>query len=217
MYPFSPQPGLAESEIRTAFIRQRRNLIAISLVLLFAETTGISVPQLTILGIEIELDSPDSVIKWLWAGYWYWLLRYYQFFLATSNKGVRVGFESRLLPVLTRFAMEKEEAESEELKAARLASPDHAVRLHNLGASFVTDMPHSSVRAQFNVITERTINEGSNTIKEIPQKVYAFSRRRLLLPVIRAALLTVINTPLFSEYFLPFAIALVPPVYWLVN
>ncbi|MEK6211056.1 MAG: hypothetical protein AABM64_11930 [Pseudomonadota bacterium] len=215
MNPLFPQQGLGESEIRAAFVRQRRNLIAISLVLLFAETTGISVDHLNILGIEIELDNPNSVIYWLWAGYWYWLLRYYQFFLATTNKGIQAGFESRLLPVLARFAMEKEEVESEELKSARLASPNRSVRLHNLGAYFVKDMPHNSVTAQFNVITVGTTSEGGNLFNEIPQKTYTFSRRRLLLPVTRAALLTAINTPVFSEYFLPFAIALAPPIYWL--
>lgn len=214
MNPLFPQPGLAESEIRTAFVRQRRNLIVISLVLLFAETSGISVPQLNILGIEIKLDNPNAVIYWLWGGYLYWLLRYYQFFLATPDKGVQAGFESRLLPVLTRFAMEKEEAESEEFKAAKLASPHRSVRMYNSRAFFVQRM-HHSVTTQFNVITERTSSEGSNIIKEIPQKTYTFSRRRLLVPVTRAALLTVINTPVFSEYFLPFAIALAPPIYWL--
>ena len=216
MHPLVPEHGLAESEVRTAFVRQRRNLIAISLVLLFAETTGIRVEHLDILGIAIELDSPKSVISWLWVGYVYWLLRFYQFFLSTPNKGVRAGFDSRLLPILTRFAKEKEEAESEELKSARLASQGRLVRLHNLGAFFVKDMPRNSVTAQFNVITERTTSEGGNLFNEIPQKSYIFSRRRLFFPVMRAALLTVINTPLFSEYFLPFAIALVPPIYWVI-
>ncbi len=207
---FAPQQGLGESEIRAAFVRQRRNLIAISLVLLFAETTGISVDHLSILGIDIELDSPNSVIAWLWAGYAYWLLRYYQYFLAIPNKGIRTGFQSRLLPTLIRFAMEKEETESEELKIARLASPERTVRLHNLGAAF---MPRNAVTAQFNVITERTTSEGGNLIKEIPQKDYAFSSWRLLFPATRSALLTVVNTPFFSEYFLPFAIAAAPPLY----
>lgn len=214
---FSPQQGLSESEIRTAFVRQRRNIIAISLILLFAETTGISVDHLNILGIDVELDNPDSVMNWLWAGYWYWLLRYYQFFLATANKGVHAGFESRLLPKLIRFAKEKEEAESDELKTARLMSPDRVVFLHLIGASFMRDTPHRFVRAQFNVITERNVSEGGNIIQEISQKTYEFSRRRLFFPVTRAVLLTVINTPVLSEYFFPFAIALAPLVYWLVQ
>ena len=168
-----------------------------------------------VLGIEIELDNPDSVINWLWAGYWYWLLRYYQFFLVTPSKGLQAGIESRLLPMLTGFAKGREEAESEELRAARLTSPDRTVYLHNLSAFFVQDMPRNSITAHFSVITERTTAEGGNILKELPQKVYRFSGRQLLLPMTRAVLLTVTNTPMLSEYFLPFAIALAPPIYWL--
>jgi hypothetical protein len=67
---------LAE-DISAGFVRQRRNLIVISLVLLFAQLADLAVSELDVFGTKIKIGSPVAVDFALWLAWSYWLVRYY--------------------------------------------------------------------------------------------------------------------------------------------
>ena len=59
----------AEERIWVGFVRQRRSLIAMSLLLLFYETSGIRIQELTVLGNTFPIDRPDLVSVSLWGSF----------------------------------------------------------------------------------------------------------------------------------------------------
>ena len=52
-----------EEQKDSGFIRQRRNLMVISLVLLFSEVAQLTMKKLNVLGTELEIDRPQ-VVTW---------------------------------------------------------------------------------------------------------------------------------------------------------
>lgn len=74
------------------FIRQRRNLMIVSLVLLFSEATELKVEKISAFGNELLIGHPQAVTSALWIAALYWLLRYYQYarpqFPGVINKAI---------------------------------------------------------------------------------------------------------------------------------
>lgn len=63
--------------IRTMFIRQRRNLMGISIVLLFVTYSGLKITTLNILGNSMTITQPHIVNVALWVAFTYWFWRYW--------------------------------------------------------------------------------------------------------------------------------------------
>ncbi|MDC0004223.1 hypothetical protein OAE19_07470 [Porticoccaceae bacterium] len=62
-------------------VRQRRNLISISCILIFLKFAGIEISKLTFLGIDFgKLGNPSALYLAIWVFYSYFLSRYYQYF-----------------------------------------------------------------------------------------------------------------------------------------
>jgi hypothetical protein len=61
------------------FVRQRRNLMIVSLVLLFSEITELKVEKISAFGTELLVGQPQAVTATLWVASIYWLLRFYQY------------------------------------------------------------------------------------------------------------------------------------------
>lgn len=62
------------------FVRQRRNLIVISIVLFFVQGTGLTLTEINILGNKADLTDPFLLESVLWVAWAYLLLRYWQAF-----------------------------------------------------------------------------------------------------------------------------------------
>jgi hypothetical protein len=63
------------------FVRQRRNLIAISLLLAFTQGTGLTLTELNILGNKAILERQLAVEPIFWIAWGYLFLRYWQAFV----------------------------------------------------------------------------------------------------------------------------------------
>ena len=61
------------------FVRQRRNLMIVSLVLLFSEATELKVEKISAFGTELLVGQPQAVTMALWVAAVYWLVRFYQY------------------------------------------------------------------------------------------------------------------------------------------
>lgn len=62
----------------TAFVRQRRNFIAISLVLIFWELADVSVGEIHVLNASLVIGRTSAVVYALWIAWVYWGWRYLQ-------------------------------------------------------------------------------------------------------------------------------------------
>lgn len=69
------------------FLRQRRNVILMSLTLLFFEMVGLRITELSLLGNKVFLDNPFVIDLCLVIFYSYFLIRYHQIYLS-DKRGV---------------------------------------------------------------------------------------------------------------------------------
>lgn len=95
-------------EIREGFIRQRRNLMIMSIVMFFAQYVGLEFKQINFLGNQAEITDSSSVIVFLWFLLWYWLVRYGEYLHELGNLGIRDRFFSKRKDVI-RASFEKKD------------------------------------------------------------------------------------------------------------
>lgn len=70
----------ADKDDANFIVRQRRNLMVASILLVIAETYGLSYPEINILGNKLEFKFPIDVGNILVWAVLYFLLRFYQYF-----------------------------------------------------------------------------------------------------------------------------------------
>jgi len=77
------------------FIRQRRNLMIVSLVLLFSEVSELKISKLSVFGNNFLLGQPRPVSGALWVAGLYWLLRFYQYSRPRFTAAIRDAVNRR--------------------------------------------------------------------------------------------------------------------------
>lgn len=70
------------------FLRQRRNVILMSLTLLFFEIAGLKITELSLLGNKVMISNPWVIDFSLVVLYSYFLVRYYQVYLAENRQSI---------------------------------------------------------------------------------------------------------------------------------
>src|SRR5229473_4667064 len=94
-----------DDRIWTGFVRQRRSVIAASVILFFYESSGIRVDKITILGNTFPIANPNWVPAAVWLLWLYFLVRYYQYFRDLPKREFSETWDERvwhLLKSLTR-------------------------------------------------------------------------------------------------------------------
>jgi hypothetical protein len=73
-------PEIPGTYSETGFLRQRRNLIVGSVVLLFVQVSELRLaPQGSVFGLPFNIGRPDAFQWFLWVAVLYWALRFYQY------------------------------------------------------------------------------------------------------------------------------------------
>lgn len=70
---------MSEAE-RKEFLRQRRNLLVISIIVFLVEAADVSLKGINLSGVQFNIGRPDIIYSSLWLALLYWLVRYYQYF-----------------------------------------------------------------------------------------------------------------------------------------
>ena len=188
-----------QQEHREAFTRQRRNLFAISFVLLFAETSELTLSKLNVFGNELKIHDPVVVNYALWIAWAYWLLRYLQYLghvkglseIWDTYSNHRDGWVREL--VRQRATPECESPENYYFKEISARSFWRWRILHGEGRQ-IEGPPRTHIQ------------EDRTTILKFGD---------LLMPRLRAWTFVIFGTRSATEYVLPFLVALVPGVYWI--
>ncbi len=77
------------------FVRQRRNIILISIVLILFDFADIQIGKVSILGTNLIIGNPDIIHYFMWIMWTYFLIRYYQYFVQEENKQIKDTFNDK--------------------------------------------------------------------------------------------------------------------------
>ena len=202
--PKEPAAGL-----RDGFVRQRRSLIAVSLVLLLYTTSGIVVKELSILGNNFDVARPKILPLALWVTWAYFLIRFYQYFRDLQDPASAAALHSKLRPRVERAAAEQFKRTFE--------LPEHWDR--------------NKAEYQFDTIMLRAPQKDRSWLVHVKGAVVHVTPEQsearvletdLVVPFDanlerRATLDVMLHTRFGTEYLLPFLVAVAPVVAWLIK
>jgi len=107
-----------QADIRASFLRQRRNLMTISVVNLFVSLVGIKLEKLNVFGNEFAVQSPHYIVGGLWVAFFYWLVRYFQALHDSGNLGILDKYKSMVfLPTVLLIRPQFEEYVKAEMRS----------------------------------------------------------------------------------------------------
>jgi len=195
--------------IRDGFVRQRRSLVAISLVLFFYQTSGVVIESINVLGNTLRLTNPPRVSAVLWIGWFYFLLRYYQHFRDTPDKGISAAYYGRLHILARRVAQKK-------FKRDFVPDEKFADRKGPLHFNFSRMEVFSAYPSFWEIEVNADVSYQTETgvaSHHLGNRKLNLSRTELLIPRVRSLLHVIVDTRLVTEYFLPYLVALIPVVY----
>lgn len=183
-----------DKEIQDGFIRQRRNLIAVSLVLWFVETSSLTLSKLNILGNEFPISNPAAVNHALWIAWVYWFVRYYQYFRhAHGIQQTMEAFHGHMYHPMKDLALARGRHVYPE--------PEFFVSIDRIASRSLGKWVARLV------VDPRTSTSGTDK-RILHDEPLSF--RDLFMPRIRAAWYLVVRTRFVTEYILPFLVALIP-------
>lgn len=200
-------------DIREGFVRQRRALIAVSLLLLFMDIAQLRITKLNLLGNEVLLGQPDAIYLAMWVAFFYWLARYYQYFQDLGDKGFMKAHNIRLNQLVPQAALKQA---LKEQPALLITPPDIKGKTEVMieKADVWAEGTHWKVQL---TVRQLTIQGEASTEDYFEAEEVTVKGLSLLLLKGRAWIHVAIHTRLFTEYLLPFVIALLPIVYGLYN
>lgn len=85
-------------------LRQRRNLIAVSAVLLVFDFSNVKITKVSVLGTELLVGNAQVLMVCAWVLWGYFLLRYYQYWKDEENRLVTVTLSKKLIQYARSFA-----------------------------------------------------------------------------------------------------------------
>lgn len=205
-------------EIREGFIRQRRNLMLMSVVVFFAQYVGLEFKQLSFLGNQASIASSSSVMGFLWLLFGYWFIRYLQYFHEISEQG-GVGLIDKFMfkrnqGVLTR--LQKKEVSDRSIKYIVVEVNPKLVDMedvsYRLASCKVLHWRYFFGRVMMRVeVSAGSLRQRVNNV-EINRRT---SLLEVLVPTIKASVYIAFRTRLISEYILPVLLCFLPISYWL--
>lgn len=201
---------MEKENLQNNFIRQRRNLIGISLVLFFYQSSGIVMNTITILGNTLNISAPSRIYYLLWIAWGYFLLRYYQYLRNISKLPLKEVFDSKMqqyVPVAA-FKFFKSKMFDPEKDAHDLEPPYKFFLNNNIfikrqgPKEWQLDLAitvYSEKKSQY-------ISTGAT--HTILVDSFLLTRQK-----IKSAFYVALNTRFVTEYYLPFLIAAIPLCY----
>lgn len=189
-----------DGDVDTGFIRQRRNLILISLGLLASLHYGLTFEKINILGNETALPGSQPVAGLLW---WFWaylLWRYWTAFMEIEDRGISTTYDRLHFSLLRRWAKRW---------WMKHCKPDLPPNVHYDDAQprDIRDYRHLVLSHSIPGPTRDDPQIYGKTPWTVPRLVYAWC-------IFAAAFLLVGRTSKISEFVIPFVAAATPVAYW---
>lgn len=90
--------------MNTDLLRQRRNLIAISAVLLIFDFADVTITRVSVLGTDLLVGNAQVLMVCAWGLWAYFLLRYYQYWQTEPDQHIRNSFKNKLDEYVRSYA-----------------------------------------------------------------------------------------------------------------
>jgi hypothetical protein len=188
------------------FVRQRRNLIVVSVVLLFADALAFRFAEINILGNRMELAEPVRVTPILWAVWSYLLLRYWQAFREHGSESFATFVKGYVGRSATDYALDQGQMQLE-------TTPNVSRDGKNVPIVMVIDLPRRGLQARAQI--RYHIQEGE---KAAPREMnLPISKLVILWFYVRGSIVATFNRSIVSEKYLPFVFAFAPLAYALYS
>ncbi len=200
-----------DRELRSGFVRQRRNLIASSLGLLLLQSAGLRLEKVSVLGNEFRVQHSDFLSIALWVAYVYFLIRYYQHFHDIGDKGVTTIYRVRVNTLLNKWAYNK--VRREFLKSQEHSkSTQYCFKDGEYKRSYIDKMAAMiDITVPVDIINKRT--DGVSVSGSVITKTETADWPILFRIRVQAGMHVIFRTRLMSEYYLPYFVA-ASPLIW---
>jgi hypothetical protein len=194
--------------IRRGFVAERRNLLLTSVVLFLVEYSDLRFEQINVLGNEAQLRDPNVIrsLIWIFCSYFAW--RYYQHYQAIKDSSITDKYREKLyqffLPIAhERYAQRYEPSSTYLDQKPSFNFTSAPYNLHRPWHATVTLTGRAGYRLE------------SGALAQDAQKVEEIDLhwRDLLWPHAKAGWFVLKNMWQFTEYYLPFFVALLPLFY----
>lgn len=188
---------MPEERMSEGLSRQRRNLLAISIVLVFAKFSGVQIEELVFLGINFgTLENPQAVYLGMWAMFFYFFVRYYQYYMQEGR--------SNLLGAITAFVEPK----------LQQIGRDICKRTAN-DATYDPGSLHALRHADwaFKITYNKGMSDSGFDMSEVDE--VKISRSQLVSAFLTSALYVIFNRSEASDFLFPFIVAAVAFLYCL--
>jgi hypothetical protein len=194
----------------SGFVRQRRNLMFISLVLLFSEVADLRIPKLSVFGNELDFSEPYAVNAALWVAACYWLLRFYQYSprsLSPLKSFVYQRVFATAIPAALSTVLREKPELRERFVDLPAAEPIFTAREEQIWG-------FTSQGLDIELAVDKSATSGNATCTVDTGKhrtiVKGWDLRRLQW---RAWIYLIFRTPLFTEYLLPYLLFALPVIF----
>ena len=175
-----------DDHLQTAFVRQRRNLIIITIILAIIEIADLRLKTINILGNVFDIGHPEVIPWFLWTAFGYFLLRYSQYLNSLQNVSIKRDYKKQL----------------EIFSNAEVS--DLIYRREGIRMFAITDR---IVNEENNIITNIVIHAKYEIDNNTKHKEYEFKGVKLLLLKFKTIKYLVIESHIITEYILPFILA----------
>lgn len=193
------------------FVRQRRNLLIVSLVLLFSEISSLSIEKLNVLGNELSIGEPRAVSGALWILGVYWLWRFYTYSRPRVANAISGTIYHRVEEICLPTAIATVLRLHPHFRERFGELPDLEPKFEITNYTF-----YGQMRDYLDMEVEISKNAGTPT-RAISQSLGKTRLRitgsELASLRIRAWIHMIIHTQQFSDYLLPYVLFYLPVVY----
>ena len=192
-------------DTQSGFIRQRRNLMVMSLVVLFAEIADLKIEKLSIFGSEATFGNPQTVKTALWILLIYWLVRYYQYFHDLGDTGLVGAIKAKRRQIVGARAFRRyfRDPSFTNMLVAQDGRTLYAYqRDHHVFRDFWFKVTGS---LEFFITSDPEQEVGTHESTE-----FSFTGWQLVAPTLLSAAHVFVRTKYFSEYILPFVLFALP-------
>ena len=203
-----------ESPELPTFQRQRRNVFIVSLVLVFALQTDLTIEKLSFFGNELKTNVPYSAATWLWWLWGYWIIRMVQALLELPQAPVRGQYSQTYQQQLNRVAFNKI---VKELNLKVESSPARKDPFLKPGGWTVNRMDRWRVLIVCQFQIEYTDNQGRKITEARETYGAELKGVELVVPKLLSVIYTVFLTTKITEYVFPFIVGLSPVAVWVFN
>ncbi len=194
------------------FVRQRRNLMIVSLVLLFSEATELKVEKISAFGTELLVGQSQAVTTALWVAAVYWLVRFYQYSRVTHEGSLRNTIQIYVVkyeviwPVIQRRLLQNEPS---------LIEPfDDIKDIPTLECTVFGSIEYRRNYVEAEVSVSRAVrNRRESVTQDVASRKVRVDGADLFWLRVRAWINLILHTTLFTELVFPYIVFSLPILY----